>query len=128
MRSEYSHYRPSSIARQNPSAQPHQANPIATEPFHHLQALLSQISDEWQWIAVRFRKANGIRDGEKNDVFGSCVGEIDVSVEIVNRSVLLCCGRKYLGFILVGKVAQNRRCRWVMVPGIGSRLGLAWGG
>ena len=62
----------------------------------------------------------------KNDVFGSCVGEIDVSVEIENRDVWLCCGLKYLGFILAGKVAQNLRWRWEMVPGIGWRFGVLW--
>ncbi len=31
----------------------------------------------------------------------------------------LCCGCKYLRFILAGKAAQNSRYRWVMVPGIG---------
>ena len=32
----------------------------------------------------------------KSEVFGSCVGEINVSVEIKNRGVWLCCGRQYL--------------------------------
>ena len=31
-----------------------------------------------------------------SEVFGSCVEEINVSVEIENRGALLCCGRKYL--------------------------------
>ena len=52
---------------------------------------LHQIPDNWHQIAVRFRKANGIRDGEKNDVFGSYVGEIDISVGMENRGVWLCC-------------------------------------
>ena len=38
-----------------------------------------------------------------SEVFGSCVGEIDVSVGIENRGVWLCCGWNYLGFILVEK-------------------------
>ena len=42
----------------------------------------------------------------ESEVFGSCVGEIDVSVGMENRGVWLCCGCKYLRFILVGKVAQ----------------------
>ena len=63
-----------------------------------------------------------------SEVFGSCVGEIDVSVGMENRGVLLCCGWKYLRFILAGKVAQVWR-QWVlMVPGIGSRLELVEGG
>ena len=33
------------------------------------------------------------------EVFGSCVEEIDVSVEIENSEVWLCCGWNYLGFI-----------------------------
>ena len=66
--------------------------------------------------------------GIESEVFGSCVEEKNVSVEIKNRGVWLCCGLKYLGFILAGKVAQNLRWRWEMVPGIGSRLGLVWGG
>ena len=35
-----------------------------------------------------------------SEVFGSCVGEIDVSVEVENSEVLLCYGWNYLGFIL----------------------------
>ena len=58
--------------------------------------------------------------GIGSEVFASCVGGIDVSVEIENRGVWLCCGLIYLGFILAGKVAQNLRWRWEMVPGIGS--------
>jgi hypothetical protein len=55
----------------------------------------------------------------ESEVFGSCVGEIDVSVEIENRDAWLCCGWKYMGFILAGKAAQD--CRWkvAVVPGIG---------
>jgi hypothetical protein len=36
-----------------------------------------------------------------NEVFGSCVEEIFVSVEIKNTGAWLCCRRKYLRFILV---------------------------
>jgi hypothetical protein len=43
----------------------------------------------------------------RSEVFGSCVGEIDVSVEIKNVLVWLCCGFKYLRFILAGKAAQD---------------------
>ena len=35
----------------------------------------------------------------ESEVFGSCVGEIDVSVGIENRGVWLCCALIYLGFI-----------------------------
>jgi hypothetical protein len=59
----------------------------------------------------------------ESEVFGSGVEEIDVSVGIENRGVLLCCGWNYLGFILAEKAAQDWRWRWAMVPGIGGRLG-----
>ena len=39
----------------------------------------------------------------KSEVFGSCVGEIDVSVEQKNEVVWICCWLKYLGFILGAK-------------------------
>ena len=55
----------------------------------------------------------------ENEVFGSCVGEINVSVEVEKSQVWLCCGLIYLGFILAGKVAQYLRWRLEMVPGIG---------
>ena len=57
-----------------------------------------------------------------SEVFGSCVGEIDVSVEIENRGAWLCCGWKYFRFILAGKAAQYLRWKWEMVPGIGGLL------
>ena len=57
--------------------------------------------------------------GIGSEVFGSCAGEINVSVEIENRDAWLCCALIYLGFILAGKVAQDWRWGWVMVPGIG---------
>jgi len=31
-----------------------------------------------------------------SEVFGSCVGEIDVSAEVKNSEAWLCCGRKHL--------------------------------
>ena len=34
-----------------------------------------------------------------SEVFGSCVEEIDVSVEVENGGVLLCCGWKQLGLL-----------------------------
>ena len=64
----------------------------------------------------------------RSEVFGSCVGEIDVSVEIENRDAWLCCGWNYLGFILVGKAAKDWCRRVVMVPGIGGLLRLVGGG
>ena len=42
-----------------------------------------------------------------SEVFGSCVGEIDVSVEVENSEVWLCCGWQYLGCFGAGKVAQD---------------------
>ena len=62
-----------------------------------------------------------------SEVFGGCVGEIEVSVEIKNVVVLLCCGLIYLGFVLAGKAAKDWCRRVVMVPGIGGcfrRFGL----
>ena len=58
----------------------------------------------------------------KSEVFGSCVEEIGVSVEVKNGDILLCCEWKYLRFILGGKAAQDWRYRWVMVSGIGGRF------
>ena len=62
----------------------------------------------------------------RSEVFGSCVGEIDVSVEVENRGVWHCCGWEYLRFILAGKAAQNRRWRWEIAPGIGRRFKALW--
>ena len=39
----------------------------------------------------------------ESEVYGSCVGEIDVSVGMENRGVWLCCGWNYLRFILAVK-------------------------
>lgn len=61
-----------------------------------------------------------------SEVFGSCVGEINVSVEIKNRSVWLCCGRKYLRCFgggesvsglaaQVGDGAKYWRALWVLL-------------
>ena len=55
----------------------------------------------------------------KSEVFGRCVEEIEVSVEVKNGDLLLCYECKYLRFIWAAKAAKNRRLRWVMVPGIG---------
>ena len=55
----------------------------------------------------------------EGEVTGSCVEEIDVSVEIKNEVVWLCCGLIYLGFVLAGKAAKDWCRRVVMVPGIG---------
>ena len=55
----------------------------------------------------------------KSEVFGSCVEEINVLVKVEYEGEWLSCGWKYLRFILAGKATQNRRHRWVMVPGIG---------
>ena len=43
----------------------------------------------------------------ENEAFGSCVGEINVLEEVENSEVWLCCGLKYWGFTLAGKVAQD---------------------
>ena len=55
----------------------------------------------------------------KSEVFGRCVEEIEVSVEVKNGDLLLCYECKYLRFIWAAKAAQSRQLRWVMVPGIG---------
>ena len=57
-----------------------------------------------------------------SEVFGSCVEEIYVSVEIKNVVVWLCCGLIYLGFVLAGKAAKDWCRRVVLVPGIGGRF------
>ena len=40
-----------------------------------------------------------------SEVYGSCVGEIDVSVRMENRGAWLCCGWKYLRIIFGGESA-----------------------
>ena len=57
-----------------------------------------------------------------SEVFGSCVGDILVSLEIKNVVVWLCCGLIYLGFVLAGKAAKDWCRRVVMVPGIGGHF------
>ena len=57
-----------------------------------------------------------------SEVFGRCVGGIDVSVEVEYRGGWLCCWRKYLSCFGGGKAAQDWQWRWAMVPGIGSRF------
>jgi hypothetical protein len=57
--------------------------------------------------------------GIVSEVFGRCVEEIDVYVEVECGGVWLCCGWEYLGLIWERKAAQDRQWRWEMVPGIG---------
>ena len=52
------------------------------------------------------------------EVFGSCVGEIDVLAGMENSGFWFCCGWKYLRFILASKAAQYLGLMWEMVPGI----------
>jgi len=47
----------------------------------------------------------------KSEVFGSCVEEIDVYVEVEYAGEWLCCGWKYLRFIWEAKAAQDWRWR-----------------
>ena len=54
-----------------------------------------------------------------SEVFGSCVGEIDVSVVVKCGGTCLCCEQKYLRFILASKAAQYLRWKRAMVSGIG---------
>ena len=58
----------------------------------------------------------------ESEVFGSDVEEIDLSVGMENRGVLLCCAWNYLGFVLAGKAAKDWCRRVVMVPGIGGHF------
>ena len=60
------------------------------------------------------------------EVFGNCVGGIDVSVEVEYGDDWLCCGWKYMGFVLAGKAPQDWLQRWVRVPGIGSAFRCFW--
>jgi hypothetical protein len=53
-----------------------------------------------------------------SEVFGRCVEEIDVYVEVKYEGRWLCCEQKYLRFIWAAKAAQSRQCGWVTVPGI----------
>ena len=61
----------------------------------------------------------------ESEVFGSCVGKLDVSVGMENRVDWLCCGLIYLSLFGAGNAAQYLRWRWEMVPGIGGILRLA---
>jgi hypothetical protein len=54
-----------------------------------------------------------------SEVFGRCVGGIDVSVVVKCGDAWLCCEQKYLRFILASKAAQYLRWKREMVPGIG---------
>ncbi len=58
-----------------------------------------------------------------SEVFGSCVGEIDVSVEQKDVVVWLCYGWNSMRLFRGRKAAQDWWWRWEMVPGIGRRLG-----
>ena len=49
----------------------------------------------------------------KSEVFGSCVEEIDVSVEVENSEAWLCCGWKYLSCFGAEK--------WLKIGGGGRR-------
>jgi len=49
----------------------------------------------------------------ESEVYGSCVGEIDVSVGMENRGVWLCCGRKHLSCFGAEK--------WLKIGGGGGR-------
>jgi hypothetical protein len=64
--------------------------------------------------------------GIVSEVFGRCVEEIDVYVEVECGDVWLCCGWKYLRFIWEGRAAQDWLQRWVRVPGIGSAFRCFW--
>jgi hypothetical protein len=59
----------------------------------------------------------------RRKVFGSCVGEINASVEAGNRGAWLCCGLFYLRLMLAGKLPQDWQRRREMVPAIGGHLG-----
>jgi len=54
-----------------------------------------------------------------SEVCGSCIQEINISVEVEYGDYWLCCGWKYLSFIEAVKAAQDSLRRWAMVPGIG---------
>ena len=43
----------------------------------------------------------------ENEVFGRGVGGIDVAVEVEYGDDWLCCGRKYLRFILASKAVHD---------------------
>ena len=64
----------------------------------------------------------------EREVFGSCVGEIFVSVVVKYGDAWLCCEWSYFLFTWASKGAQNLRWKWEMVPGIGVCFGLFDGG
>jgi hypothetical protein len=53
---------------------------------------LNQIPDEWHQVALRFRRANGIREAEMGTVLDECVEKIDGSAEEGSAEMRLCCG------------------------------------
>ena len=59
----------------------------------------------------------------ESDVFGSCVEDICISLELMNGDFLLCYRWIYVRFIWVVRVAQNRRWTWSMEQGIGWLFG-----
>jgi hypothetical protein len=60
----------------------------------------------------------------ESEVFGSCIGEIDGSVELKNGNSILCCGWKYLRCFWGGKDGSGLAVEVGMVPGIGGHFGL----
>ena len=102
------------------------ATPIATKPSKHLsQSLFTrpavQVAPEF--IGCRHKELMASVMAIESEVFGRCVEEIKVSVEVEYDGRWLCCGWKYLRFILAGKAAQDWCRRVVMVPGIGGCFG-----
>ena len=65
--------------------------------------------------------------GIVSEVFGRCVKEIDVYLEVEYEGRWLCCGWKSLRFIWAGRAAQYWRWRWEMVPGIEFAFKCFWG-
>ena len=63
----------------------------------------------------------------RGEVFGSCVEEIGVSIELKNGDAWLCCGLKYLGFILSVKSSSRLAVWWTIVPCIGGHFGVDLG-
>ena len=59
---------------------------------------LNQIPDDWRQVSVRYKQVNTVM-AIGSEAFGSCVGKINVSVEIENRGAWHCCGWKYMRII-----------------------------
>jgi hypothetical protein len=59
----------------------------------------------------------------ESEVFGSCVEDICISLELMNGDFMLCCRWTYARFIWVVRVAQNRRWTWAMEQGNGWLFG-----